>query len=131
MNPFNENNARSEIMSKIKSKNTKIEVLLKKCLKGTHIRFQPKILGRPDFGLANKKIAIFVDGCFWHKCPRCFRAPKSNKAYWESKIKRNVSRDKAITLELKDKGWKVMRFWEHEILSNPKSVTEKIKWCLN
>ncbi len=110
---------RSKIMSCIRSKNTKPELILKKYLKGSH----PKcIIGNPDFANKEKKIAIFVDGCFWHKCPKCYRAPKSNKRYWLPKINRNVERSKEVTRTLKKDGWKVIRIWEHDIKLNIKNV---------
>jgi len=56
-----------------------------------------------------------VDGCFWHKCPKCFKQPKSNKEYWVPKIQRNVQRDKEQNLYLKRNAWKVIRIWEHDI----------------
>jgi DNA mismatch endonuclease, patch repair protein len=118
---------RSKIMSQIRSKNTKPEIIFKKTLKGSYIRYQPKVYGKPDFANKKRKIAIFIDGCFWHKCPECFKPPKSNKKYWIPKIQRNVQRDKQITRELKERGWKVYRFWEHEIMKNPDRCARKIR----
>ena len=106
---------RSEIMSKIRKINTKPELILKEKLKGKYFRYQPKLLGNPDFAIKSKKIVIFVDGCFWHKCPRCFRPPKSNKQYWNPKIEKNVERDNQVSKEYERKGWKVIRIWEHQI----------------
>lgn len=71
-------------MSHIRSKNTRPELNLKELLAGTRLRYQPKIPGKPDFGLKGLKIAIFVDGCFWHKCPKCFVKPKTNAKFWSS-----------------------------------------------
>lgn len=75
----------------------------------------PKIPGSPDIILRDKKVAIFVHGCFWHKCPKCYREPKSNKEYWLPKIKRNVRRDERNAAMLRRGGWKVVKLWEHEI----------------
>ena len=90
---------RSEIMSKIRSKNTKPELMLKDALVGSYMRYQPKVNGKPDFANNKRKVAVFVDGCFWHKCPKCYRPPKSNQEYWIPKIERNVEkgRRQAIT----------------------------------
>ncbi|MCX6707534.1 MAG: very short patch repair endonuclease [Candidatus Woesearchaeota archaeon] len=121
---------RSKIMSKIRSKNTAGELLLRKCLKGTNLRFHPSVYGRPDFGNAKRKIAVFVDGCFWHKCKKCFIAPKSNKKYWIYKIEGNVKRDKEVNSELKKQDWKVIRFWEHQVIDNPQKCADKIKMIL-
>ena len=100
-------------MSKIRSVNTIPERTLKSKFKG--IKYQPKLFGRPDFAdLKNKKV-IFIDGCFWHKCPKHFTEPKSNKVYWKNKMKRNVLRDKEVNLAYKNSGWKIIRIWEHEL----------------
>jgi len=104
---------RSEIMAKIRSSNTKPELLAKDLLNG--FQHQPKIYGRPDFINKKRKIIIFIDGCFWHKCPIHFKAPKSNKKYWLPKIKRNVERAKEVEKEYKNLGWKILRIWEHEL----------------
>ncbi len=121
---------RSRVMSKIRSKNTKGELLLKEYLKGNYLRFHPSIYGNPDFGDKKRKIAVFVDGCFWHKCKKCFIAPKSNKKYWLPKLERNVKRDKKVNLELKKQNWKVIRFWEHQIINNPEKSAAKINMLL-
>lgn len=122
---------RSEIMSKIRKTNTKPELILKEKLKGAYFRYQPKVPGNPDFAIKSKKIAIFVDGCFWHKCPKCFRPPKSNKQYWIPKIEGNVERDEKINEEYKGKGWRVIRIWEHQIKNELNEVLEMISTELN
>ena len=122
---------RSRIMSRIRSKNTEPEIALKKLLKGAYFRYQPKAYGKPDFALKNKRIAIFIDGCFWHKCPICYKKPKSNVAYWIPKIKRNVQRAKEVENKLKKEGWKVVRIWEHEVMSKKKNYIRKVKALLN
>lgn len=113
-------------MSKIKSKETKIELYFKDLLKGHLFRYQPKMFGRPDFALKKLKIAIFIDSCFWHKCPKHFRKPKSNISYWKPKINGNLKRAKEVNKSLIKDGWRVIRFWEHEINENPKQCLNKI-----
>ncbi len=84
--------------------------------------------GKPDFVFPDKKVAIFVDGCFWHGCPQCGRLPKSKKSYWHTKIVGNVKRDKRRQKELRLLGWRVIRIWEHELkegASKAVSVVEK------
>ena len=100
-------------MSRIKSKNTKPELILKNKLKG--YIYQPKIFGRPDFINYKEKIVVFCDGCFFHKCPKHFIKPKSNKKYWLPKIERNVLRDKEINMAYKNSGFKISRIWEHSL----------------
>lgn len=108
---------RSEIMSKIRSKSG-IEIL-PRYLKGNYLRRHPKgIFGNPDFANKRWKIAVFIDGCFWHKCPKHYRLPKSNKKFWSAKIKRNIVRDKVVNEKLRILRWIVIRIWECELKRN-------------
>lgn len=121
---------RSEIMSKIRSKHTKVEVSLRKKVWNSRMRYRlhcKKLPGKPDFVFPSKKIAVFVDGCFWHGCPKCYRKPKNNKKYWEWKLKYNKDRDKKHNKELRKMGWRALHFWEHEIKKSPDKCVEKIK----
>jgi len=122
---------RSEIMSKIRSKNTQPELLLKSALTGLRFRYQPKIKGKPDFASKKHMIAIFVDGCFWHGCPTHCRLPKSKQKYWYPKILKNIERDKVSTKVLQKEGWKVLRFWEHEIRCELDLCIAKIRKTFN
>jgi len=88
------------------------------------------VLGKPDFIFWEKHIAIFIDGCFWHGCRRCFIKPGSNVEYWDQKIKRNRKRDRKVTNCLTKDGWTVIRFWEHS-LKRPKWVISKLHSALN
>jgi DNA mismatch endonuclease (patch repair protein) len=109
---------RSYIMSRISGSKTKPELKLKPLMRTLGFAYQPKgIYGRPDFANRKQKIAIFVDGCFWHKCPNHYSRPKSNLSYWNPKIKRNVERDIGVNSRLRKEGWKVIRVWEHSIQS--------------
>lgn len=105
---------RSYNMSRIRSKNTKPELKLKDFFEKKKFVYQPNEYGKPDFIHYRKKIVVFIDGCFWHKCPRCFRLPETNKKFWGKKINDNFRRDREITLTYKNSGWKVIRIWEHE-----------------
>lgn len=110
-------------MSQIKSFNTKSELKFRKYIWQTGLRgyrIKSKILGKPDIYFPKQKLAIFIDGCFWHKCPIDFIRPKSRNDYWDKKIKDNIVRDREINLELKKKNIKALRFWEHEIVNNAK-----------
>jgi len=71
--------------------------------------------GAPDFYFAKSGVALFVDGCFWHGCPRCGHIPKSNLPYWDAKIARNIRRDAATRRLLRKQGFHTMRLWEHEV----------------
>lgn len=118
---------RSQIMSKIRSKETKLEINFKNLISGFKFRYQQNIFGKPDFASKKLRIAIFVDSCFWHKCPQHFRKPKTNNSYWKLKIDRNVERAKEVNVFLKRNGWKILRLWEHEIKKNPEKSINKIK----
>ena len=121
---------RSYCMSRIRSRDTKPELLLKKALRGMRLRYQPKISGRPDFASKKHKLAIFVDGCFWHGCKKCSFKPKSNSAYWRKKFENNVRRDRKITRFLRSKGWSVIRLREHEIRRKVAMTTFKMSRAL-
>jgi DNA mismatch endonuclease (patch repair protein) len=80
------------------------------------------IVGRPDFAFSKQRLAVFVDGCFWHGCPRHLRMPATNQAYWGAKIARNRARDVSVTEQLRVKGWRVLRVWEHELADGERIV---------
>ena len=125
---------RSYTMSRIRSKgNQSTELMMIAIFREYGIkgwRRNQKVDGKPDFVFLPQKVAIFVDGCFWHGCPRCFIPPKSNKEYWKTKIARNKKRDRKTNKVLDEKGWKVLRFWEHS-LKRPKYVANKALSALN
>jgi DNA mismatch endonuclease (patch repair protein) len=106
-------------MSSIKGKDTKPEVIFRKALwdqgiKGYRLHY--KTIGRPDIALVNKKIAIFIHGCYWHRCPKCdLPVPRSNTGFWKEKFHKNVERDKGKERLLKEAGWAVFVIWECEI----------------
>jgi DNA mismatch endonuclease (patch repair protein) len=109
---------RSKNMAAIRSRNTGIEVRLRKALWASGIRgyrLHYQLPGKPDVVFPRSRLAIFVDGCFWHRCPKCFQMPKTRLDYWTPKIAHNVARDAFISQTLQSEGWKVLRFWEHEI----------------
>lgn len=121
---------RSKIMQAIKGKHTKPELLLRKELSKLGYRYRlhhgkEKI----DIAFPSKKIAIFVDGCFWHCCPKHGRNPTSNKTYWLPKLKRNMERDKSTIKLLRKQGWKVIRIWEHD-LADAILIDKKMKRIL-
>lgn len=92
---------------------------------------QPKdILGKPDFAFRDVRIAIFVDGCFWHGCHQHRSIPETNRAFWEEKIQRNIQRDEDVSEELRQEGWMVLRYWEHDLNNRPLEVVAEIEGCL-
>ena len=101
-------------MSRIRSSGTKVELKYKDRFSGQE--YQPEgLFGKPDFVDWKNKTVIFIDGCFWHKCPIHWNEPKSNKKYWIPKLERNAVRDKEVKLAYQNSGWKVVRMWEHEL----------------
>jgi DNA mismatch endonuclease, patch repair protein len=89
-------------------------------------KFKPQV--RPDFVFQKNKLAIFIDGCFWHGCSKCYRNPKSRKKFWSAKVLRNKERDLFQTKELRRIGWKVIRVWECS-LKLKKFQPEKLFHC--
>src|SRR3972149_1453924 len=115
---------RSEVMSAVRGRgNRSTEWRLRARLISSGIsgwKLHPNdIIGKPDFVFPEKRVAIFIDGCFWHGCKKCRTIPATNRAFWLKKIERNRGRDKEVTHTLGRAGWSVLRFWEHEIKKKP------------
>ena len=107
---------RSERMSRVRrAGNKSTELRMVELLRAARIRGWRRgvrLSGAPDFVFTRERIAVFVDGCFWHGCPRHRRMPKSRIAFWTVKLKRNTQRDRAVTRNLRAAGWTVLRIWE-------------------
>jgi DNA mismatch endonuclease (patch repair protein) len=121
----------SFVMSKNKARNTGPELKLRKTLWANglrgyriHLKTCP---GRPDIAYTKKKLAIFVNGCFWHRCPYCYpHEPQHNSEFWKKKFERNVERDKRKVQELKDAGWSSLTIWECQINNYPEEQAKRI-----
>ena len=124
---------RSEVMRKIRSKGNKsTELRLIKLFRENGItgwRRNYNVKGHPDLVFLDKRVAVFVDGCFWHGHNCRNTSPEDNKAYWVKKISKNISRDKEVSERLMSLGWTVIRIWECE-LKNPKILDDKIFNCV-
>ena len=125
---------RSYNMSQVKGKNTKLEIIFRqyvwnKGLRG--YRLHAKLPGKPDLFFGPKKVAVFIDGCFWHQCSNCFKAPKTNKKFWNTKIRSNVERDLNNDIKLKEMDIEPIRFWGHEIKRDIKACYKKLKESLD
>ena len=123
-------------MSRIKNKDTKIEILLRKELWHRGLRYRKnvnKICGKPDIVFISKKIAIFCDSEFWHgyDWENKKREFKTNQDFWLPKIERNIQRDKEVNAKLTNDGWIVLRFWGNEIKTNLFACVDKIEGVWN
>ncbi|PBC77080.1 T/G mismatch-specific endonuclease [Streptomyces sp. TLI_235] len=103
-----------------RSRDTSPELALRSLVHAAGLRYRvaskplPKMRRTADMVFRPVRVAVFIDGCFWHGCPEHFVPPKTNPAYWESKIGGNVTRDRDTDKRLADEGWLVLRFWEHQ-----------------
>lgn len=121
--PIPEDDSTSRIMSSIRGRNTKPELIIRKELWNKGIRgyrlHWKKVPGTPDISFPGKKIAIFINGCFWHRCPICNPMyPKSHKEFWKEKFRKNMERDKRKIDLLTADNWKALVIWECEIKNN-------------
>ena len=121
---------RSATMRAVPSKNTTAELQLRRALSKSGVRgyrtHSAKVPGNLDIVFSGLSLAVFVDGCFWHGCPKCYRAPSSNKEYWQMKVERNRDRDQRVSKECAKLGWTVLRIWEHEILKNAERAAARV-----
>ena len=121
-------------MRAVKGRKTRLEKRFFSMLAGMKLKGWRQnasdVIGKPDVVFINEKVAIFVDGCFWHGCPICQRKlPQTNRDYWARKIARNVELAKSHNAKLRRKGWSVMRIWEHEISDDEQRQRIRLKVC--
>lgn len=83
--------------------------------------------GKPDVVFVHERLAVFVDGCFWHGCPKCYRRPQSNQDYWDRKVARNIQRDKTKRRQLRRLGWSIVQLWEHDFKVSASVALKKIR----
>lgn len=122
---------RSQVMARVKSKNTSFEMMLRRELwrRGLRYRANDKtVFGKPDIVFKGKKIAVFVDSEFWHgkDYPHGRNIPKENNDYWVKKIERNIARDKEVNKTLRKEGWTVIRIWSKDLKKNLSEHVERI-----
>lgn len=125
---------RSEVMSRIRGHGNKdTELAFIKLLRYHHIfgwRRNQIFFGKPDFIFPSYNVAVFIDGCFWHGCPKHSTQPKSNRLFWERKLSNNRNRDKLVNRELRKRGWRVIRIWEHDLKKRSLVCIRKIQAAL-
>jgi DNA mismatch endonuclease (patch repair protein) len=124
---------RSEIMSRVKgSGNKATELRLIQIFKSSGIRGwrrRSKVFGKPDFVFYPARLAVFVDGCFWHGCPTHGTVPTTNKSFWQNKIAQNQMRDRTVRKVLTKSNWHVLRIWQHELRA-PQKVAKRVRRAL-
>ena len=125
--------SKSEQMARVGRRNTLPEVLVRTALHraGWRYRLHVRLPGTPDFAFIHLQVAVFVDGCFWHGCPRHYVAPLSNIAFWRKKLGRNVRRDRRVDHDLVALGWVVVRVWEHETKTGLARAVRRIEKVLH
>lgn len=120
---------RSEQMARIHGRDTSPELLLRSAIWRAGLRYRvhlETIAGRPDVVFPRDRVAVFVDGCFFHGCPDHYVRPRTGEAFWAAKLAANVARDRRQTLELEAAGWRVCRIWEHEVFTELDSCVRLI-----
>jgi DNA mismatch endonuclease (patch repair protein) len=121
-------------MQAVRSRDTCVEVRLRARLRERGLlgyRNNARgIMGRPDLAYTRWKVAVFVDGCFWHGCPECYIQPASNEAFWANKLKQNRARDEVVTQCLSEQGWTIIRVWEHEAMLSLEGCADRVAEAL-
>lgn len=129
--PIPRNETVSKVMRGNKAKDTKPELILRQAiwkagLRGYRLHWK-KVPGRPDIAFPGRKLAVFVNGCYWHRCPNCRpHAPRTNQAFWNTKFQNNIARDEKKIKELNAAGWRTMVLWECEIKTSLEACVRKI-----
>lgn len=117
-------------MARIRGRDTAPELRLRKALWHRGLRYRKclRVSGvRPDIVFSRRRLAIFVDGCFWHGCPIHYVRPRSRSEFWSEKLRQNTLRDRRQTERLLSEGWTVLRFWEHEITGDLAGIVQKVE----
>jgi len=126
---------RSAVMALIRSRGNRATELRLIALMREHgitgWRRNAKVFGKPDFVFRRERVAVFVDGCFWHGCPKHGTRPKQNRKFWDTKITRNRARDRGVDRELRKLGWRVVRIWEHDLAKHGERCSRRVKAALS
>ena len=122
---------RSAVMSRIRGHGNKdTELALIKLFRQHRIigwRRHQKVFGKPDFLFRGNRLALFVDGCFWHGCPKHCKIPAGNRGFWKKKFAANKVRDRRVNRKLRKLGWRVIRIWEHDLAWRQKIILDRIQ----
>ena len=126
---------RSAVMSAIRGRGNKDTELRMMALLRAHgitgWRRNARVFGKPDFVFRRERVALFVDGCFWHGCPKHATKPRNNAPFWRRKLAANQARDRLVTRALQRGGWRVLRVWEHELArKNEATLLRRVRRAL-
>ncbi len=121
--------SKSEQMARVRSRNTEPERMLRRALWGAGLRYRLRLQlpGSPDVAFPGPKVAVFVDGCFWHGCPEHYTAPVRQAEFWAAKLGRNRARDEHVDAELSALGWRSVRVWEHSVQRDLPAVVRRLR----
>ncbi len=117
-------------MARVRRSGTGPELVLRRALRRAGLKWRPTaapLPGSPDLAFPRIRLAVFVDGCFWHGCPRHGTVPKTNTSFWVAKIRRNRQRDRQVDRALQHLGWTVLRVWEHELRGDLSRLLRRIE----
>lgn len=126
--------SRSEQMARIRGRDTSPELDLRRTLHAAGLRYRLNVrlpAGKPDIVFPRQQVAIFIDGCQWHGCPDHYVRPRTRNEFWDKKLAQNVERDIRQTRELTELGWRVLRFWEHQVAEDLNGVAERVRSALS
>jgi len=126
--------SKSEQMARVRSRDTDAELVLRRALWHAGLRYRVlvrELPGTPDLVFMRARVAIFIDGCFWHGCPIHYREPKRNSWFWKEKLVRNQARDCRVDSELSEMGWAVVRLWEHDIYEDANELAARLKTTIH
>lgn len=122
--------SRSEQMARIRGRDTTPELVFRRLLWKAGLRYRLDVrtpVGRPDIIFPRQRVAVFVDGCFWHGCPHHYVRPRSSGDFWSRKLIENLRRDGAQTTRLEALGWRVCRIWEHEVFEAAEKAVQRVR----
>jgi len=125
---------RSEIMSRVRGKDSKMELTVGRALSKAGLRYRKHVRslpGTPDIAFIGNRVVVFLDSCFWHGCRWHGSMPKTNRFFWRKKLTDNKNRDKSVDRAYRKIGWKALRFWEHQIKGDVLKVVSQIRMALS
>lgn len=123
---------RRHCMSRVRDRDTKPELRLRKALwkAGLRYRLRSRLPGKPDLVFSSRRVAVFMDSCFFHGCPVHGTRPKKNAAFWADKLEGNIRRDRQVNDQLRELGWTILRIWEHELRGSMDEVVARVRRVL-